>query len=135
MGTDSTYIPELQSVSMSSEDPHDSDSEWGSGDCHWDEDDWDTEDEEGINEHYREMMKVGMGHPDFLNPSVTIPEFDKYAEERKDNPFLKLLGSLRGINSFLWIPMYSHIGCRTDVFLGCSLDNHRQDNAKETNYW
>jgi hypothetical protein len=88
--------PELQSVSQSSEGSR-SDSEWESGDEHWDDDDWDTEDEEEIIEHYREMMKVGMEHPDFLDPRVPIPEFDKYAEERKDNPFLKLLGSLRGI--------------------------------------
>jgi hypothetical protein len=91
-------MPELQSVSQStSEDDRDSDSELESGDDHWDEDEWDTEDEEGINEHYREMMKVGMEHPDFLDSSIPIPEFDKYAEERKDNPFLKLLGSLRGV--------------------------------------
>ena len=90
-------MPELQSVSnSSSDDDGDSGSEWGSGDDHWDEDDWDTEDEEGVNEYIREMMSVGMGHPDFLNPRAPIPEFDRYAEERKGNPFLKLLGSLRG---------------------------------------
>lgn len=89
-------MPDLQSVSHSSSEDRDSDSEWGSGDEHWDEDDWDTEDEEGVNEHIREMMDLGMGHPDFLDPRAPIPEFDKYAEERKDNPFLKLLGSLRG---------------------------------------
>ena len=91
-------MPPLQSVSnTSSEDGRESDSDWESGDEDWDEDDWDTEDEEGVNENYREMMEVGMGHPDFLNPRVAIPEFDRYADERKDNPFLKLLGSLRGI--------------------------------------
>jgi len=90
-------MPALQSVShSSSDDDRESGSEWGSGDDHWDEDDWDTEDEEGVNEYIREMMTVGMEHPDFLDPRAPIPEFDKYAEERKDNPFLKLLGSLRG---------------------------------------
>lgn len=89
-------MPGLQSVS-SSEDDGDSESGWESGGGHWDEDDWDTEDEDGVNEDYREMMKVGMEHPDFLDPRVPIPEFDKYAEERKGNPFLKLLGSLRGV--------------------------------------
>ena len=93
-------MPELQSVSASSEGSHGSDSGSESGDDHWDEDHWDTEDEEGITEHYREMMQVGMDHPDFLDPRVPIPEFDKYAEERKDNPFLKLLGSLRGIRLY-----------------------------------
>lgn len=90
-------MPELQSVSQSSEDDRDTESGWESGGDSWDEDDWETEDEEGMNEHFREMMKVGMDHPDFLDPRVPIPEFDKYSEERKDNPFLKLLGSLRGI--------------------------------------
>ena len=90
-------MPDLQSVSHSSlDDDRGEDSEWGSGDDHWDEDDWDTEDEEGVNEYIREMMSVGVEHPDFLDPRIPIPEFDKYAEERKDNPFLKLLGSLRG---------------------------------------
>ena len=90
-------MPPLQSVSHSStDDDRSSGSEWGSEDDHWDEDDWDTEDEEGVNEYIREMMDVGMEHPDFLDPRAPIPEFDKYAEERKDNPFLKLLGSLRG---------------------------------------
>ena len=98
-------MPDLQSVShSSSDDDDDSGSEWGSGDDHWDEDDWDTEDEEGVNDHIREMMDVGMEHPDFLHPRVPIPEFDKYAEERKDNPFLKLLGSLRGnLPAIFWI--------------------------------
>lgn len=90
-------MPELQSVSeSSSEEDAGWASERDSDDDHWDEDDWDTEDEEGMNEYYREMMKVGMEHPDFLDPRVPIPEFDKYSEERKGNPFLKLLGSLRG---------------------------------------
>ena len=90
-------MPELQSVSQSEDELGSYGSGSESGDDHWDEDDWETEDEEEVNEHYREMMKVGMEHPDFLDPKVPIPEFDKYAEERKDNPFLKLLGSLRGI--------------------------------------
>lgn len=90
-------MPELQSVSHSaSDDDPDLGGEWGSEDDHWDESDWDTEDEEGVNECIREMMSIGMSHPDFLDPKAPIPEFDKYAEERKDNPFLKLLGSLRG---------------------------------------
>ena len=90
-------MPELQSVSQSStDDDRSQESGWETGDGHWDEDDWDTEDEEGINEHYREMMKVGMEHPDFLDSRIPISDFDKYADERKDNPFLKLLGSLRG---------------------------------------
>ena len=102
-------MPDLQSVSHSSSgDDSDSDGEWGSGDEHWDEDDWATEDEEGVNEYIRETMDVGMEHPDFLDPRAPIPEFDKYAEERKDNPFLKLLGSLRGDppSPILWIQIY-----------------------------
>ena len=119
-------MPNLQSVSASSESSYDSDGEWGSdesdgewggnesdgnwgsneskssdggwGEDYWDEDDWDTEDEERFNEHHREMMEIGMDYPDFLSPRVPISEFDKYAEERKDNPFLKHFGSLRGIS-------------------------------------
>lgn len=101
-GSDDDDMPDLQSVSDSpQENDDDDDDEWESGDDHWDEDDWHTDDEEAVNEHYREMMKVGMEHPDFLDPKVPIPEFEKFAEERKDNPFLKLLGSLRGARSYL----------------------------------
>jgi hypothetical protein len=38
-----------------------------------------------------------MSIPEFSDAKTPIPEFDALAEERKDNPFLKLLGSLRGI--------------------------------------
>jgi hypothetical protein len=57
-------MPDLQSVSHSSSDnDRESGSEWGSGDDHWDEDDWDTEDEEGVNEYIREMMSIWNGAP------------------------------------------------------------------------
>lgn len=131
-------MPDLQSVShSSSEDDDDSGSEWGSGDDHWDEDDWDTEDEEGVNDHFREMMDVGMEHPDFLDPRVPIPEFDKYAEERKDNPFLKLLGSLRGDLPFpmIWVPIYLYPGGRSYVLLQCGPENCGQGGTEETNCW
>lgn len=131
-------MPELQSVShSSSDDGHDSSCEWGSDDDHWDEDDWDTEDEEGVNEYIREMMDVGMEHPDFLDPRAPIPEFDKYAEERKDNPFLKLLGSLRGNQrlAMLWISMCLYPGGRPPIFLECSPENYGQDSTKEAHSW
>ena len=129
-------MPGLQSVSSSGGD-RESESEWGSEDEHWDEDDWDTEDEEGANEHIREMMNVGMEHPDFLNPRAPIPEFDKYAEERKDNPFLKLLGSLRGDQHLpiLRTPMRLHPGGRSYVFLKCSSENYEQGGTEEASYW
>lgn len=136
-GESDDEMPDLQSVSnSSSDDDGESGSEWGSGDDHWDEDEWDTEDEEGVNEHIREMMSVGMEHPDFLDPRIPIPKLDKYAEERKDNPFLKLLGSLRGSNHSSHDElMYLFIGGRPYVFLECRPENHGQDSTEETNYW
>ena len=131
-------MPDLQSVSHSStDDDRDSDSEWGSEDDHWDEDDWDTEDEEGVNEYIREMMDVGLEHPDFLDPRTPIPEFDKYADERKDNPFLKLLGSLRGNqhSTVLLIPIYLYPCGRSSIFLERSPKNHGQNGTEEANDW
>jgi len=131
-------MPELQSVShSSSDDGDDSDGEFGSADEHWDEDDWDTSDEEGVNDHIREMMDVGTEHPDFLDPRAPIPEFDKYAEERKDNPFLKLLGSLRGDppSPIFWIPIYLYPGYRSHVLLERSPENCGQGRAEKTNHW
>ena len=131
-------MPDLQSVShSSSEDDGDSGSEWGSADERWDEDDWDTGDEEGVNDHIREMMDVGLEHPDFLDPRIPIPEFDKYADERKDNPFLKLLGSLRGNLTFptFRIPIYLYARGRSYVLLERSLENWGQDRNEKTNCW
>ncbi|KAG9316615.1 hypothetical protein JVU11DRAFT_2669 [Chiua virens] len=77
-------MPELQSVSDSSgesdEDIFVSDTDKKVESEYDDESDYDSEEEE----LYRTITKA------------TVPEFDALAEERKGNPFLKLLGSLRG---------------------------------------
>ncbi|KAH7888698.1 hypothetical protein F5I97DRAFT_1802780 [Phlebopus sp. FC_14] len=97
-------MPELQSVSDSSED---SDEEhFGSDDAsdEDDEDDSDYDDESDYDsdeeEQYRAMLRVAMDTamaiPEFFDPKTAVPEFEAMVEERKGNPFLKLLGSLRG---------------------------------------
>lgn len=100
-------MPELQSVSDSS-DENDEDifvsenDEEEESDDDGDESDYDSEEEEVYRTMLREAMDTAMGIPDFFDPKSTVPEFDALAEERKGNPFLKLLGSLRGEMSTLF---------------------------------
>ncbi|KIJ67776.1 hypothetical protein HYDPIDRAFT_107270 [Hydnomerulius pinastri MD-312] len=97
-------MPDLQSVSDSS-DESDLDafeSEAGGDDSEEDDSDWeddseyDSEEEELYRTMLREAMDTAMAIPEFFDPKTEVPEFEAFAEERKGNPFLKLLGSLRG---------------------------------------
>ncbi|KAF8444599.1 hypothetical protein L210DRAFT_978319 [Boletus edulis BED1] len=93
-------MPGLQSVSDSSGDNDEdifvseNDKEEESDDD--DETDYDSEDEELYRIMLREAMDTAMAIPEFFDPKTNVSEFDALAEERKGNPFLKLLGSLRG---------------------------------------
>jgi hypothetical protein len=96
-------MPELQSVSDSDESEDESDSDDGdseSDDGDNDSDDgYDTDEEDELREMMREAMNAAMENPDFFDPKADPKDFEsfnKVAEERKGNPFLKLLGSLRG---------------------------------------
>jgi hypothetical protein len=93
-------MPSLQTVSSSSEadDSDDSDyfSEIGSDGDGGEESGWDTDEEEDLKFMLREAMAAAVNLPEFTDPKAHLPELDALAEERKDNPFLKLLGSLRG---------------------------------------
>lgn len=96
-GSDS--MPELQSVSNSSDDDleNDSDSDFDDDDeGDSDGSDYDEEAEDEIREMLREAMDAAH-EADWFESNVS-PELDPFAQEdRKGNPFLKLLGSLRGI--------------------------------------
>lgn len=95
-------MPSLQSVSDSSEgsDDEDDDEFYDDDEGYEDADtesEYDEDDEEEIRRMNREAMEAAMVNPDFLDPKTpTPPELEKLAEERRDNPFIKLLGSLRG---------------------------------------
>jgi hypothetical protein len=97
-------MPGLQSVSNSSEEEMDQDD--GSddaGDDHGDDYDdalsdesgYDTEEEDELRDKLREAMDIAH-EAAFFDSSGAAAEVDLFAEERKGNPFLKLLGSLRG---------------------------------------
>ena len=97
-GSDS--MPELQSVSNSSDDDDlendSSDDDDGEGEGDSDASDYDEEAEDEIREMLREAMDAAH-EADWFESNVS-PELDPFAQEdRKGNPFLKLLGSLRGI--------------------------------------
>ncbi|KAF8844311.1 hypothetical protein BDN67DRAFT_765829 [Paxillus ammoniavirescens] len=97
-------MPGLQSVSDSSEESNedilgfDNDAEPSEDDDsdYDDESDYDSEEEELYRTMLREAMDTAMAIPEFFDPKTAVPEFDALTEERKGNPFLKLLGSLRG---------------------------------------
>ena len=98
-GNDSDTMPSLESVSDSSEEGSDSDSYHDEvvdddADDH-DSAGYDTEEEDMMREFLREAMDEISSYPGFFDPTQTLNE--QLAEERKGNPFLKLLGSLRGI--------------------------------------
>lgn len=95
-------MPELQSVSNSSDEAdsdEDSDSDDDSDDDGEDSDDsgYDTEQEDEMREMLREAMDTAH-EADWLHSTNVPAEMDPFLQEdRKGNPFLKLLGSLRGM--------------------------------------
>ncbi|KAL4073921.1 hypothetical protein J3A83DRAFT_4506711 [Scleroderma citrinum] len=98
---DSDSMPDLQSMSGTSDesetDYNDTDDdEYGEEDDEDDETEYDSEEEEVYRNLLREAMDTAMTIPEFFDPKANIPEFQAMVEERKENPFLKLLSSLRG---------------------------------------
>ncbi|KAG2153717.1 uncharacterized protein EDB93DRAFT_1081918 [Suillus bovinus] len=97
-------MPDLQSVSDTSDDSDDDmvDSDQNFGDEDDDSDEYETESEydSDEDEQYRNMLReamdTAMAIPEFFDAKTEVPEFEAIAEEKKGNPFLKLLGSLRG---------------------------------------
>ncbi|KII92754.1 hypothetical protein PLICRDRAFT_37552 [Plicaturopsis crispa FD-325 SS-3] len=95
-------MPSLQSVSdrtTSEEETEDDDDEEDSDADDWnddDESDYDTDEEDETRELLREAMDIAAAVPDFHDHASAAPEFDELTEDRKGNPFIKLLGSLRG---------------------------------------
>ena len=68
-----------------------------------DESDYDEELEEEFRDWYREAMDIAQADPDFHNPRREAKDFEDMASYKQDNPFIKLLGSLRGMN-ITWFP-------------------------------
>jgi hypothetical protein len=121
-GSDSdSSMPGLQSVSNTSDDDDDDDddddSEVGSDDESDDDQvDYNTEEEDDNRDMLREAMD--MAHEaDWISGTDLSSEIDPFLQEdRKGNPFLKLLGSLRG--KFYCIVVSTsieHVGFLQDV--------------------
>lgn len=99
-------MPSLQTVSESdeeddySDDDDDDDDRYSNDDYESEggsEDDYDTDEEDELRDLLREAMDAAVASGDFFESKASpAPGFDALAEERKGNPFLKLLGSLRG---------------------------------------
>ncbi|KAI6040310.1 hypothetical protein EDC04DRAFT_2894291 [Pisolithus marmoratus] len=95
---DNDSMPELQSVSDSSEetdeytdsdDHEETDGEQYESEC-------ESEEEDVYRTMLREAMDAALAIPDFFDPKANVPDFEAMTEEHKENPFLKLLSSLRG---------------------------------------
>ena len=93
-------MPSLQSLSGTDNTEDDDDDD----EVHLDEDEddvgddesgYDTEEEDEIREFLREAMDTAH-EADWLSGSNLPKEIDPFEGDRKGNPFLKLLGSLRG---------------------------------------
>lgn len=131
-------MPSLQTVSDSSEADDDSDSgsdlfsDVGS-DYDGDSSEWATDEEEDLKDLIREAMDIAMGIPDFTDAKAPVPDFDTLAEERKGNPFLKLLGSLRGES--LWSSEgLCHDTCtmRSHVLVESCFEDYYSESASKT---
>jgi len=133
---DSDELPELQAVSNSSDeseaeyDSYESDSEGpDSG-----ESGYDTDQEDEWRDMHREAMDIAT-EADWLHSVKMeggIDPFDQ--DDRKGNPFLKLLGSLRGMSSDKSIhPLIEpKILVRSNVFLESKTQNHGSANTITT---
>jgi hypothetical protein len=68
--------------------------------------DWDDE-EEVIRDLLREAMDTAHQNPDVFDPTKEVDDEFIRAEERKGNPFIKLLGNLRGtLCSIVFLVLY-----------------------------
>ncbi|KIO10195.1 hypothetical protein M404DRAFT_21860 [Pisolithus tinctorius Marx 270] len=97
-GVDCDSMPELQSVSESpgETDEYTDSDEQGEVDDEDQESEYESEEEDLYRTMLREAMDAALAIPEFFDPKANVPDFEAMAEERKENPFLKLLSSLRG---------------------------------------
>jgi hypothetical protein len=94
-------MPGLQSVSETDESSDDSsgdDDDPGERSKRDSASEYDEDYEEALRDLGREAMDLAHDIPGFFDHSIPIPP-NAFAEEEKGNPFLKLLGSLRGMSS------------------------------------
>ena len=130
-------MPSLQTVSNSSDEDL-SDSDYEDEDDEDDESDesgYDTDEEDMLRDMLREAMDTAMAMPDFFDTKTDAPEFDALAEERKGNPFLKLLGSLRGMQRLGILPMHvvtNVINARPYVLLQSGYEDGHPRRTEET---
>ena len=101
---DNASMPSLESVSDTSDDFTEEESEEESEEEEEDSDDsdYDTDEEDEMRQMFREAMDEYHQNPDFFDPTKEIDE-GITPEDRKGNPFMKLLGNLRGKFCFVCV--------------------------------
>uniref|UniRef100_A0A8H8CPI7 Uncharacterized protein n=1 Tax=Psilocybe cubensis TaxID=181762 RepID=A0A8H8CPI7_PSICU len=90
-------MPGLQSVSNTSDDDDDDDDDSEYSEDEYNSDGYNTDEEDELRELYKEAMNAAH-EADWFDTSNTPAGIDPFLQEddRKGNPFLKILGSLRG---------------------------------------
>jgi hypothetical protein len=90
-------MPSLQSVSDSDDDSvYEDDSSEYESDDEDEEYEYDSDDEERMRDLVREAMETAMNVEGMFDSRTAAPDISGIPEDRKDNPFLKLLTNLRG---------------------------------------
>ena len=109
-------MPSLQTVSDSSddEDYDNSSSEEEESDEDSDEDsEYDEEEEDRLRDMWREAMDIVAADETYADPRSDAPDFQQAAADKKENPFIKLLGGLRGIAKFRFLLAETNTSHRT----------------------
>ena len=83
---------EDEDISQGSDE--DSDSDGNEEDYETETDGYDSDEEEELRKMYRRAMTSYAENPEIFD--TVAAEIDKYSNERKSNPFLRLLGNLKG---------------------------------------
>ena len=96
--SDSLSLPSLATVSDSSDEDIDlySDEDDASEYESDTESEFDAELKAATREQLRQAWDMAQADPDFHNPRVQANHFEEIAAAKMDNPFVRLLGSLRG---------------------------------------
>lgn len=115
-------MPSLRSISDSSADTSEAEEEAEEESEYEDEDEddeyeYDSDDEENFKDMLRDAMNTATGIPGIFDPKVPKDELEALPEDKKDNPFLKLLGSLRGAYLIDIINMFDSYTLQAACFL------------------
>jgi hypothetical protein len=128
-------MPSLQTITNSSDEvdfdssDDDSDGDYESDEEGDNDDEFDEELEDELREMIRDAMDLAQADPDFHDPRSSAKFFDDMAADKKDNHFLKLLGSLRGMTVCVYHRSEIMSCVRSSALWKCGTEDYRQISA------